>query len=158
MIARYLFSVAACALAVSLACSVPQKKSIGRIVTLLGGMIVLLALLRPLMQHRFGNLESYLKRYAPDDSMISSALEEGQNESGRLISEQTCEYILDKARSVGARVEVQIELAALSDYYRYPYRATLRGDWTPEQKAAISAYISDTLGIPEERQIWIKSD
>ena len=158
MMQRYLLSVVACALAVSLACSVPQKKSIERIAALLGGVILLTALLRPLLALRVGDPGAWLERYAPEDSLIDSAVEAQEKESARLISEQTAAYILDKARALGMDPEVEIELAALSGHYSYPYRVTLRGAWQPDQRASLGEYISETLGIPEERQIWIESE
>ena len=125
---------------------------------MLGGVILLTAMLQPLLRLRVGDLDAWLDRYAPEDGLVCSALEEREKESSRLISEQTSAYILDKARALGADLEVEIELAALSDHYSYPYGATLRGTWLPDQKAALSAYIAETLGIPEERQTWIKSE
>ena len=158
MIRRYLLSVVTCALAVSLVCSVPQKKGIARIASALGGVILLITFLQPLLRLRVGDLGTWLDRYAPDDSLISSAMEEREKESSGLISEQTRAYILDKARALGADLEVEIELAALSEHYCYPYRVTLRGQWLPDQKKSLSSYIADTLGIPEERQIWIMTE
>ena len=158
MIRQYLFSVVTCALAVSLVCSVPQKKAIARIAATLGGVILLITFLQPLLRLRVGDLSAWLDRYAPDDSLLSSALEDREEESSRLISEQTRAYILDKAQALGADLEVEIELAALSEHYRYPWRVTLRGQWLPDQKTSLSKYIVDTLGIPEERQIWITTE
>lgn len=151
---KYLLAIVAAALAVSLAASIPQKKSIKQIVTLLGGAILLIALIRPVISLHFGDLEEYLSRFEPDEALISGALQQEQNETSALITQATREYILDKARELGASVEVEIELAALSDSYQYPYRVRLTGTWTVGQRQELSEYISQTLGIPEERQIW----
>ena len=150
----YLFAAVAAALAVSMLRTVPQNRSVRRIADLLGGIIVLLVLLRPLIRLRVGDLGDYLARFRPDEAMIDSAVQAGQSESARLISEQTAAYILDKAQDLGARLEVQVELAELSEHYHYPCAVTLRGGWSAEQKRALADYISQTLGIPEERQIW----
>ncbi len=154
MRAKYLFSVVAAALAVSLVSVLPQSKGIRRISSLLGGLIVLLALLRPVLRLRIGNLEHYLDRYQADCASVNAVVRAGEKESARLITEQTRAYILDKAGALGIEVEPQIELAALSEHYRYPYRVTLRGSWTAQSRQELSQYISQTLGIPEERQIW----
>ncbi len=150
----YLFAIVATALAVSLISSFPQRKSIRQVVTLCGGLILLICLLRPVIYLKFGDLQDFLSQYEVDESLISQVLEDGQNETARLITAQTEEYILDKAAQLGASVEAEVTLSALSDSYQYPYSVTLRGRWTPAQKENLTQYISQTLGIPEERQIW----
>ena len=151
---RYLLAVTAAALAVSLVRAVPQNRSIARIVDLLGGVIVLIVLLRPIFSLRIHDLDSCFTEFRPDGALIDEAVSAGEKESARLITEQTRAYILDKARSLGAEVTVQIELAALSEHYQYPYRVTLQGRWTARQRQALGDYLFQTLGIPEERQIW----
>ena len=151
---RYLLAVTAAALAVSLVRAVPQNRSIGRIVDLIGGVIVLIVLLRPVLSLSVHDLDSFFSEFRPDDALIDEAVSAGEKESARLITEQTRAYILDKARALGAEVTVQIELAALSEHYQYPYRVTLRGRWTAQQRKALGDYLFQALGIPEERQIW----
>ena len=150
----YLLSIVAASLIVSLISVYPQKKSFQRVIILFGGLFLLLTLLRPVLSFRFGDLRSYLAQFEADESLISDAVEEGQNESARLITEQTQEYILDKAEELGMSLSAEVSLAALSDSYQYPYSVTLHGHWTQEQKQTLAMYISQTLGIPEERQIW----
>ena len=152
----YLFAAVAAALAVSLLRAVPQNRSVRRIADLLGGILVLLVLLRPLIRLRIGDLDDYLARLRPDEALIDSAVQAGQSESARLISEQTAAYILDKAQALGTQIEVQVELAELSEHYHYPYAVKLRGSWSLNQRLALSEYISQTLGIPEERQLWLE--
>ena len=150
---RYLLAVTAAALAVSLARAVPQNKSIGRMADLFGGLLVLIVFLRPILSLRIGDLR-YFSGFRPDEALIDEAISEGEKESARLITEQTRTYILDKAQALGCEVEAQIELAELSEHYCYPYRVTLRGRWSAQQQQSLSEYLFQTLGIPEERQIW----
>ena len=151
---RYLLALVAAALAVSLVKIIPQSKGLRRVVDLLGGTVLLITLMRPLIALRLGDPAEYLQKVKPDDALIDEAVAHAENESARLITDQTEAYILDKARALGADLEVRVELAALSEHYRYPYRATIRGVWTASQKQALSEYLSQTLGILEERQIW----
>ena len=154
MIAGTLIAVTACALAVSLLRAVPQSAAIRRVTELLGGILLLMTLLQPLLRLQVGDLGEYLERYRPRDAAVERSLRSAQKETARLITEQTRTYILDKARELGSEVEVQIELAALSEHYQYPYRVTLRGRWTEAQRVALSEYLARTLGIPKERQLW----
>lgn len=150
----YLLSIVAASFLVSLVSVFPQKKTFQRVIVLCGGLFILVTLLRPIISFRFGDLRKYLDRYEVDESLISDALEESQNESARLITEQTEEYILDKAAELGMTLSVEVSLATLTGSYQYPYSVTLEGSCTQEQRTALAVYISQTLGIPEERQIW----
>ena len=155
---NYLFSIVAASFLVSIVCSFPQKRGVKRTLTLCGGLFLLLTLVRPILSFRFGDLSKYLDQYQVDESVIHDALEAGQNESARLITQQTEEYILDKAAELGASVSPEITLAALGENYQYPHSVTITGQWTPQQKQELTVYISQTLGIPEERQLWSEDD
>ena len=150
----YLLSVTAAALLVSLVAAFSQRKSIRRIVTLCGGLFLLLTVLRPVLALRFTGAEDWFSRFRPDESVIDDAVSEGQKETARLITERTQEYILDKAGALGAEVSVQVTLRALSGSYQYPYTVILTGTWTQAQRRTLSGEIARGLGIPEERQIW----
>lgn len=54
-----------------------------------------------------------------------------REELGKLISQQTEAYILDKARSLGASVAVKLSLEPLGDYYLRPSAVTICGAVTP---------------------------
>lgn len=154
----YLLSAVASAFLVSLLSAFPQRKSIRRIVTLCGGIFLLLTLVRPLLQLRFGDLEDYFSQFQPEEAVIDGAVAEGEKESARLITERTREYILDKAGTLGAAISVEVTLRTLTGAYQYPYSVTITGDWTEEQRRALTEYMAGTLGIPEERQLWNKEN
>ena len=153
-IKAYLLSIVAAAFVVSIISMLPQKKSIKKVVTLCGGLFLLLTLLRPVVCLKFDDMEDFLAKNALDETLIEEALADGQNESARLITERTQEYILDKAEALGAAVSAEVTLRALSGSYQYPYSVRLDGTWSQEQKKALGDYIAQTLGIPEERQLW----
>lgn len=154
----YLLSIVAAAFLVSILASVPQNKPFMRILRLCGGLYLLIVVLKPLLSLNGTQLSTYLEQFRVDTSVIEDSVEEGKMESAKLIKEQTKEYILDKADAIGASVAAEVELQTLSDTYPYPYCVTLTGTWTQTQKKALEEYISQTLGIPEERQIWNKTE
>ena len=149
-----LFRVVAAALAVSLISAVPLKNAAERVVRTACGALLLLVLLGPLLRLRDVDPARYLERFQIDGSVIDGALQEGRQRAGALITEQTAAYIWDKAEALGAEARAEVTLAALSEHYQYPYAAVLTGRWTPEQKRELSDYLSQTLGIPPERQTW----
>lgn len=151
---KYLLSVVAAAFLVSLVEALPQKRSTHRILALCGGIFLLLTVVRPMLSLTREDVSRYFSSEQADTSVIDEAVENRQKESARLITQRTQEYILDKAAALGFTVEAQVELRLLTEEYQYPYSVTLRGQWTPAQKSELEKYISQTLGIPEERQIW----
>ncbi len=151
---KYLFSVIAAAILVSLFSTFQQKKGISKIFRICCALFLFAALLKPLINLELDDPERWFFRYQPEEQVISQAIEDSEKETAVLITRQTEEYILDKAEELGFSPTVEINLAALSEHYQYPYRVTLRGQWTQSQKEALSQYIAQILGIPEERQIW----
>ena len=59
-------------------------------------------------------------------------------------------YIEDKAESLGANVQVQVEMESRGGVPT-PQRVTLRGAYS----AALADVIEAELGVTKERQIWI---
>ena len=69
------------------------------------------------------------------------------------IAAQTQAYIEDKAASLGLNVHAEVR-TAIYDGVPLPDSATLYG----EKNAALGAYITQELGITEEKQRWIEPD
>ena len=152
-----LFRIVAAALALSLISAIPLRRSVRRIVNTACGAVLLLALLGPVLKLKGVDPKAYLKRLQPDESFIDEAMEDSRTQTQALITERTSAYILDKAAALGADVQAEVTLAALSDHYQYPCAVRLTGRWSEAQRRALSDYISQTLGIPPERQTWEES-
>ena len=125
----WLLSVTACAVLVSIAQQLTDGGAMKKIVRFVGGMVLMLAMLRPLLSL---NAEQ------------NSAL-------GDSIAARTQAYIEDKASSLGLSVRAEVQ-TALRDGVPFPDSVTLYG----ENSAALSAYIVQELGIAEENQLWIE--
>ena len=151
----YLLALTAAAFLVSLAQALPIKGAARRMVRLACGLFLCLVLLGPLLRLRFGDLRAYLDRFSLPEAGSEAVEAENQRLAGQIIKEQTETYILDKAGELGAEVTVEVGLRALSPHYSYPDTVTVTGLLTAAQRAELSAYISDFLDIPGERQTWI---
>ena len=97
------------------------------------------------------------------DLMMKSILDEGREiaregeESSRaalrqIISDETRAYIMDKARSYGAEVEVQINLS--QDDPPIPVRCIISGAVSPYVRQQLTKVLISELGIPEENLTW----
>ena len=132
----WLLSVTACAVLVSIVQQLTDGGAMKKIVRFVGGMVLMLAMLRPLLSLTFDLPEL--------DGGHYSAL-------GDSIAAQTQAYIEDKASSLGLSVRAEVQ-TALRDGVPFPDSVTLYG----ENSAALGAYIVQELGIAEENQLWIE--
>ena len=145
----WLLSVTACAVLVSIVQQLTDGGAMKKIVRFVGGMVLMLAMLRPLLSLTFdlpeldgGHYREALKETlrAEQDSTLSDS-----------IAARMQAYIEDKASSLGLSVRAEVQ-TALQGGVPLPDAVTLYGT----KSAALSAYIVQELGIAEENQLWIE--
>ena len=148
----WLLSVTACAVLISIAQQLANDGAMKKIVRFVGGMVLMLAMLRPLLSLSFDlpalDGESYREAVEALKETLSAEQEDALRER---IAAQTQAYIEDKASSLGLSVRAEVQ-TALRDGVPFPDSVTLYG----ENSAALSAYIVQELGIAEENQLWIE--
>lgn len=150
----WLLSVTACAVLISIAQQLANDGAMKKIVRFVGGMVLMLAMLRPLLSLSFDlpalDGESYREAVEALKETLSAEQEDALRER---IDAQTQAYIEDKAASLGLNVRAEVR-TAIYDGVLLPDSATLYG----EKNAALGAYITQELGITEEKQQWIEPD
>lgn len=123
-----------------------------KIVRFVGGMVLMLAMLRPLLSLTFDLPELDGGHYREAVEALKETLNAEQDSAlSDSIAAQTQAYIEDKASSLGLSVRAEVQ-TALRDGVPFPDSVTLYG----ENSAALSAYIVQELGIAEENQLWIE--
>lgn len=150
----YLLSVTAAALICGAVCSLAGKKgSVPALLKLLCGIFLAATVIKPAVDLRIDDF-SLISNLLPVDAdqVVENGKEMAAKEMNRIIKEKAEAYILDKAMSLGAEVEVMIEL---ND--GVPVGITVKGDVSPFIKSKLSACITQDLGIEQEDQIWIRS-
>lgn len=153
-ISAYLIEV----ICITLLCSIVNHMlkdtgTVSGVVKLLSGVVVTVAILSPLVEIPLaldtGFLDSYVQtgqQYILDGQQL--ALEE----KTQFIKSQSKAYILDKATSLGAELEVEVVLGSKEDI---PYeKVLLRGKISPYAKQKLSHDIANDLGIPLEALQW----
>lgn len=150
---EYLLTITVASLIVSLAEAVTPQGSVKRVIKFLGGLIVLLSALSPLGEliSNWRLPEADWELSLADEVMVFQ--EQSNNMTGMLIIEKCEEYILDKARQLGAEIIPEISLA-YPDGTPVPWRVTVSGTYTHSQKIRLSEFLARELAIPEERQVW----
>ena len=148
----WLLSVTACAVLISIVQQLTDGGAMKKIVRFVGGMVLMLAMLRPLLSLTFDLPELDGGHYREAVEALKETLNAEQDSAlGDSIAAQTQAYIEDKASSLGLSVRAEVQ-TALRDGVPFPDSVTLYG----ENSAALSAYIVQELGIAEENQLWIE--
>lgn len=152
-IRNYLLSVVAVCMITVIAGVMIQKGSLQKIVRLIGGILVLLVAIRPLLTLDMEKISEYLQElnatYSFDTENIKSTQLELMRERVKASSEA---YIEKKAKELGGMLQAEVTLS--DGDYPVPVGVTLIGTLAPEQARAVSEYIETALNIPASLQEW----
>ena len=148
---EWLTSIVVVTLLLSVAQMLVPEGSIRRVASFAGGLILLVALLRPVLGADLERLRLDLDGYERE---LQNAREElssaGDTEMAERIAERTAAYISDKADALGLEVAVRVEAAVGPDGVTLPEKAELTGAYSQE----LADFMARELGIPAERQVW----
>lgn len=76
-----------------------------------------------------------------------------QNQLQQIIKERCEAYILDKALTLQAQLQVEVMLS--QDDVPVPSSVRLQGSISPYAKMALQQWLEEDWAIPKEQQIWI---
>ena len=151
---QYFLGIAAAAMAVSILAALLRKGLLRQVFLMAGGIFLTLQVLSPLSRGELSQFGQYLAGLEIRKDAITSGIEvENQEILAQIIREKTEAYIWDKAASLGASVEVEVEVRQGSQY-PYPWSCKVSGMLTPEQQRQLSDDLALSLAIPEERQVY----
>lgn len=152
---QYILAVVAAAILCGLVLTLTGKKSTtGTLAKLLCGLFLSLTLIAPLSGPDlldFSSYENFWKNEA--EFHAASGQESASDEVKSIITERCQAYILDKAASHGADIQVKIQLS--KEDPPVPWEILVTGNISPYGKSVLKKAIVNELGIPEERQTWI---
>ena len=153
---NWLMGIVAAALAVSLAQAMTPEGPVRKVGRLVGGMVLLLAVARPLLR-----LEPAMTAMAqlPGAEVSQVRVEEGGEEMMKtLIAQKAGAYIVDKGRELGLSCEATVTVAEGASDWPVPWEAEIRGSWSEAQQQALARAIAEDLAIPAERQSFREED
>ena len=147
----YLISICIAAVICSIFSTiVPAKGTNGMLLKLLSGLFMLYTLLSPLVTLKLQDFTEYWDDLTLDaESAVSAGTLSAQMEKEKIIMQQTQAYILEKAKSLGAELSVEVLLSN-----GIPDEVNISGAASPYVKSQITALITDDLGIEAEAQHW----
>lgn len=147
----YLIGIIAAALICAVVSQISPNSSAGAVIRLATGIFMMLALITPFLNLRIRDLQFYFDDIRAEGQRLTQEGKiAGQMELRKRISGQVRTYILDKASTMGAVLDVEVEL----EEWR-PCAVTLRGAVSPYTKDVLEHYIANELGICKEDQRWI---
>ena len=86
------------------------------------------------------------------DSAVASGEKDAQDALQAIIKSKTEAYILDKAKSFGA--ELSVEVRVDGSELPVPCTVLIKGSISPYGKKQLSSIIADELGVALEDQLW----
>ena len=155
LLRQWLTGVTCAAIIVALADSLMAGGTVRRIGRLAGGLLLLAAVVKPVLEVDLTVLSAARQRLEAE--AVPAAEEEGLDLMKSIIGEETGAYILDKAAELGISCqEVRVTCAVEENGVPYPASVVLVGDLTEEEQARLSRRIEADLAIPAEQQSYEK--
>ena len=155
LLRQWLTGVTCAAIIVALADSLMAGGTVRRIGRLAGGLLLLAAVVKPVLEVDLNVLSAASLRLEAE--AVPAAEEAGLDLMKSIIGEETGAYILDKAAELGISCqEVRVTCAVEENGVPYPASVVLVGDLTEEEQARLSRRIEADLAIPAERQSYEK--
>lgn len=152
----YLLRLVLCGFLVSLAGLLNREGREKQLLRLCGGCLLLITAIRPLVSLDLSALQDRLGALGlPAPITREEASRRNDEILAELVAEQTERRILEQAEELGMKLSVRVTTARDPETGLFlPDRAELLGAWTPEERAALSAWISQSLDLDPERQTW----
>ena len=151
-IVSYFTSIVAIAIIGVVVTSVITDPQISRLVRTVTGVLVLLVLLHPLLHGDLEELATTVQEALSRDVITEDYEALYQRKLREQIATTTETYILEKAASIGAQIQVEVELDQNS--YPTPNKVEITGKLTPQQKELLEEYLTLQLGIAPQNQRW----
>ena len=152
---QYIIAVTAAAMICGIIKSISdEKNTAGTILRLIAGIFMSVTVLSPVVRLDLSALATQSENFV-EQANAAAALGENAtaDEINAIITDQTQAYILDKAESFGASLQVEVHIANNGTYR--PKAVTLRGSISPHAKSRLQQIIEEDLQIPKEDQQWI---
>lgn len=156
LIRSWITGITIAAVLVALAESLSPPGAVKKAGRLVGGLVLLLAVLKPVMGLDSHALAAVLSEYQLDmPQMETSVGIENAYLMKAIIEERTGAYILDKASALGIDCRVTVTATAGEDGgYPVPDRVDIAGALTETQRGTLTRTIEADLAIPAERQTY----
>ncbi len=155
MLRQWIFGVTCASVILAAARCLMPAGGVRRAGSLAGGLLILLAVAAPLLRLDVNVLSLAMAEYRMAEQEGARMLElENKQLIKRIIAEQTCAYISDKAKELGAQCAVEVIYEYSEEGVAYPVAVTVRGELTQQQQVQLAKFIEVELAVPMENQTY----
>jgi len=154
LLRNWLLGIVAAALALSLAQALTPEGAVKRVGRLIGGLVLLLAVLKPLLTLDPGELTAATAAYWGEEALPQETDEEEILRG--LIAQRAGAYIVDKGEQLGLTCSATVTVVEGAGGWSVPWSVEVRGSWSAEGKRALSECIAADLDIPADRQTFLE--
>ena len=153
---EYLLSVTAGAILCGILGSlVGEKGAFSGLYKLISGLVLCFLMISPLVNIELSDFTEFAGDLISQGDQAVREGEECRDQMLRqIITDEARAYIMDKARSYGT--EIQVEITLSGDDPPVPESCTIRGQISPYVKQQLKKILITDLGIPEENHLWIR--
>lgn len=154
VIRQWLVGVTCAAMVVAVADSLTPGGTVKKIGRLVGGLVLLLAVVKPLIGLDYSVLAMATATYQQAAGTLGEDLDKTNLDLMKtIIGEKTGAYILDKAEALGGQcTSVTVTCTMGEGDLPYPSAVRVVGNLTAAQRAALSRCIEADLAIPAAQQ------
>lgn len=151
----YILSVTTASILLSILQSLLKKQSSSAILLkLVGGLYLAFTVISPIADIRLdGMFDVPLSFYTQGNTVAGYGHQTAQSHLESIIKDQCETYILDKALSYQAELDVEVTLS--DDEIPVPCSVQLRGPVSPYARAEVEQWLIHEMGISKENQQWI---
>lgn len=160
LLRRWLVGVTCAAMIIALADSLTPSGTVRKVGKLVGGLVLLLAVLQPVLTFDYSAMAIAATDYQAAFGSYDLELEETNLDLMKtIIAERTGAYILDKAEAFGAHLErVTVTCRVGTGDMPYPAAVVITGTLDEAQRRTLTRQIEADLAIPADRQTYESGD
>lgn len=154
-IREYLIGIVTAAILCSIVTVLVGKKgTVGTVVKFLSGLLMTLAVLSPWTNISLDNLWGWTEDFSQaGEGLVTDGKNMAEDAYRAGIKQRAESYILEKARSLGTELTVEVSLSPGET--PLPIGVTLSGNISPYAKEQLSQMLEQELGIDRKEQVWI---
>ena len=152
---NYILSVTAAALLLGILPTIAGKKGThAALLQLIGGLFLAFTVVSPIANIAPDALWDLPLDFSLQGSALAAQGQAYTRDQLQLIIKDRCEaYILDKALSLQAQLQVEVMLS--QDEIPVPVSVRLLGTVSPYARSMLQQWLQDDMAIPKEHQIWV---
>ncbi|MGI6497500.1 MAG: stage III sporulation protein AF [Oscillospiraceae bacterium] len=151
----WLVGIIAAAMLAALTGCITPKGTIGKIGRMVGGLVLMLCLLRPVAGIDLTSFSQTLTAYRAESGGYSAELEETNEQLRKtIIEEKSAAYSEEQANAMGITCRVNVLCQTGKDGTPYPYEALVIGHLSAGEREKMQRMLESDLAIAPEKVYW----